>query len=84
MNNDYPKFTRFNQFQAIRKSNPKLYYSSGFQMAMHDLAEKYGAAFFESPSGSEQVAPMPREQKIEALKQALAAYESQEENNTND
>ncbi len=43
----YQNFTRFSQFQRIRKENPNLYNSSAFQMSMHQLAEKYGATFFE-------------------------------------
>jgi hypothetical protein len=55
----YTNFTRYSEFRAIKKSNPKLYYSDAFQNAMHDLAQKYGMEFFETPKQQESNNPGP-------------------------
>jgi hypothetical protein len=83
-NPEYKRFTRFSQFQAVRRSNPNLYHSSAFQVAMHDLAQKYGVAFFEdAPSNSNPsnisissltsapVSPLDRSEKTAALRRVI-------------
>jgi hypothetical protein len=38
--------TRFETYQAVRKLNPDLYWSSKTQKQMHDEAKKMGNAFY--------------------------------------
>jgi hypothetical protein len=49
----YMNFTRHSQFMKMRKENPKLYHSFAVQNAIHDLAQKYGMEFFETPKQQE-------------------------------
>ena len=42
-------YTRYHQFEKMRRENPKLYWASATQMAMHSLAEKHGDQFYSSP-----------------------------------
>jgi len=87
-------FTRYSQFQKMRKENPKLYWDGNTQMAMHKLAEKYGEAFYETPAPqpetstatdyssltSPPTSALDRTEKMEALRRALENLE----NGTND
>jgi hypothetical protein len=45
----YQNYTRFHQFQELRKTNPKLYWADATQAAMHKLAEEHQEEFFKSP-----------------------------------
>ena len=80
-------FTRFSQFQKMRKENPELYKDPNTQMAMHALAAKYGEAFFETPAPqpettdyssltSPPTSDLDKKEKMEALRRALEALEN--------
>jgi hypothetical protein len=55
----YMHFTRHSQFMKMRKENPNLYHSYSVQNAIHDLAQKYGMEFFETPKQQEPNNPGP-------------------------
>jgi hypothetical protein len=78
MSNDKIKhMTKLHEFDALRKTDPRLYWSPAVQSTMHRLAQEQGEKFFTSSasSGSE------RRHRMEALAREWEEL-SQRETNT--
>ena len=67
-------FTRYHQFEKMRKENNRLYWAPATQTAMQKLAEKYGESFYEgypsstnTNSNPQSLSANERKERMEAL-----------------